>query len=84
MAFSWPRRKLKVEPTGLLVELFTHDGVKVGHHRALGSATPTFLFKGRELFVHAGEHGAMRTLAPLERPIMALVAAGVAMRTVKT
>ncbi len=73
-----------MEPSGLLVELFTHEGVKVGHHRALGAATPIILFKGRTLYVHGGENGVMRTLAPLERPFMALVAAGVAMRTVKT
>ena len=59
------------------MELLTYKGTHVAYHRALGSATPVILFKGDELYLQFGD-GFMRTLGPLERPVIAMIATGVA------
>ena len=73
MAASKPGRG---QESGLKVELFTHKGTHIGWHRALGSATPVVLFKGGELYIQFAD-GFMRTLAPLERPVIAMIASAV-------
>ena len=70
------------EHKGLRVRLITYNGKLTGYHRAFGSDTPTVLFKGDELYIHAGQNGVMRTLAPLEHPIGALLESSQMMRTI--
>ena len=71
-----PRMAENITKTGngsTLLTLLSHEGLIVGHHRALGTPTPTFLFKGRGMFVHSGKEGTMRTLGPRERPFAAML-----------
>lgn len=63
----------KGQKSGLKVELLTYKGTHVAYHEALGSATPVVLFKGDELYIQLTE-GFMRTLGPLERPVIAMIA----------
>ena len=81
MPISWPWKSANDAPKpGNSVELFAHDGTFLGYRRILGNQTPAFLFAGDELYVHSGERGAMRTLAPGERPLLAVIAAGMSLR----
>ncbi len=71
MAANGPSKKQESE---FRVELFTHNGTRIGYHRTIGAGTPAVLFKGSELYVHSGTEGIMRTLAPGERLLAALIA----------
>ncbi len=63
----------KTGNSGTLLTLLTHEGSIIGRYKSTGTPTPTFLFTGRELFVHSGEEGVMRTLGPCERPLLMML-----------